>query len=136
MDVIKRAPVRERRIPLKQRVEEGTQLDYTPRLGRPPPLGAHSARSLVLPSPALPPTTTTQPVPARTWLSLRRTTASSCSRPRRGGRNGASIFRGYSRTDRPPRTPWSDAGAGGADHLPRQHGPPVPTTSRDGIVER
>ena len=52
----------------------------------------HSSSSLVLPSPALPSTTTTQPVPARTWLSLRRITASSCSRPRRGGRNGASIF--------------------------------------------
>jgi hypothetical protein len=33
VDVIKRAPIRERRIPLKQRVEEGAQLDYPPRLG-------------------------------------------------------------------------------------------------------
>src|ERR1700722_8536179 len=37
VDVIKRAPIRERRIPLKQRVEESTQLDYPPRLGRPSP---------------------------------------------------------------------------------------------------
>jgi hypothetical protein len=34
VDVIKRAPISERWISLKQRVEEGTQLDYTPRLGR------------------------------------------------------------------------------------------------------
>ena len=37
MDVIKRAPIRERQIPLKQRVEEGTQFDCTPRLGRSSP---------------------------------------------------------------------------------------------------
>jgi len=37
VDVIKRAPIRERWIPLKQRVEEGTQLDCTPRLGRSSP---------------------------------------------------------------------------------------------------
>jgi hypothetical protein len=37
MDVIKRAPVRERRIPLKQRVEQGAKLDCTPGLGRSPP---------------------------------------------------------------------------------------------------
>ena len=37
VDVIKRAPVRERRIPLKQRVEEGTQLDDASRLGRSSP---------------------------------------------------------------------------------------------------
>jgi hypothetical protein len=37
VNVIKRAPIRERRIPLKQGVEESTQLDYTPRLGRSSP---------------------------------------------------------------------------------------------------
>jgi hypothetical protein len=37
VDVIKRAPISERWIPLKQRVEEGTQLDYPPRLGRSSP---------------------------------------------------------------------------------------------------
>jgi len=37
VDVIKLAPVSERRIPFKQRVEEGTQLDYPPRLGRSSP---------------------------------------------------------------------------------------------------
>ena len=56
-----------------------------------PAIDTHSSSNLVLPSPALPSTTTTQPVPARTWFSRRRMTASSCSRPRRG-RNGASIF--------------------------------------------
>ena len=35
--IIKRPPVRDRRITLKQRVEEGTQLDDPPRLGRSPP---------------------------------------------------------------------------------------------------
>src|SRR5271170_3244190 len=33
VDVIKRAPISERQIPLKQRVEQGTQLDYASRLG-------------------------------------------------------------------------------------------------------
>ena len=56
-------------------------------------MDTHSSSSLVLPRPALPSTTTTHPVPARTWLSLRRMTASSRSRPRRGGRGEASIFR-------------------------------------------
>jgi hypothetical protein len=37
VNVIKRAPIRERRIPLKQGVEESTQLDDTPRLGRSSP---------------------------------------------------------------------------------------------------
>jgi hypothetical protein len=37
VDIIKRAPISERWIPLKQRVEEGTQLDDTPRLGRSSP---------------------------------------------------------------------------------------------------
>jgi hypothetical protein len=37
MDVIKRAPVRERPIPLKQRVEKGAKLNYPPRLGRSSP---------------------------------------------------------------------------------------------------
>ncbi len=37
VNVIKRAPIRERRIPLKQGIEESTQLDDTPRLGRSSP---------------------------------------------------------------------------------------------------
>ena len=37
VDVIKGAPISERRISLKQRVEQGTQLDYTSRLGRSSP---------------------------------------------------------------------------------------------------
>ena len=37
MKIIKRPPIRDRRITLKQRIEEGTQFDYAPRLGRPSP---------------------------------------------------------------------------------------------------
>jgi len=37
VDVIKRAPIRERRIPLKQGVEESTPLDDASRLGRSSP---------------------------------------------------------------------------------------------------
>jgi hypothetical protein len=37
VDVIERAPISKWWIPLKQRVEEGTQLDYPPRLGRSSP---------------------------------------------------------------------------------------------------
>jgi hypothetical protein len=43
MDVIKRAPIRERRVPLEQRVEQGTQLNWAPRLGHSSP---HPKREL------------------------------------------------------------------------------------------
>jgi hypothetical protein len=45
VNVIEGAPIREWRISLKQRVEEGTQLDYPPRLGSssPDPKGERSS---------------------------------------------------------------------------------------------
>jgi len=101
VDVFKRATIRKGRLPSNSAskrapssiARSGSAAPRPTRNESSPAIVTHSSSSLVLPRPALPSTTTTHPVPARTWLSLRRMTASSRSRPRRGGRGEASIFR-------------------------------------------